>query len=342
MQKLPTVLAAAALALFGATALPAAAAAIDWEAVAVRYAPQYKFHPKETIFPITIEDYLSHVQKSVGITSGGKLVTYQTGGPFAPQDLNPLLDDGAVQTDMGSTILDFGVKVDVDTKWVTDGARKNADNWKLYTYIYDPQPNNADGWVEIQYWMFYPFNYVPNLTGDSQDHPADLVANAIRFNKADATPTKIWYAQHGDGPVFAWSQGRDWADTASKKFATVLGTHPIVYVSRGNHEHYTKAGDFNWVVIAYWDHTANGGLVWSPYDRQSAFEFVHVNRELTSNADRKAVFQGKNAWMAFNGKIGGHAKVSSGDNYKFEGPTGINAISFQKNQGHFTDPDPQP
>ncbi|CAI5476446.1 unnamed protein product [Closterium sp. Yama58-4] len=302
-----------------------------WEDVAVKYSPQYKFHPDETIWPITIDEYLTHVTASKGFyTAGGKKqeVTYQA-GPITPDNLNTLLENVNLKSEFKNTVL-FSQKLFYSyTPWVKD-SRRNPKNGgtKLYTIIYNPKPDDKNSFVEIQYWLFYPYNFAHLLGGN---HITDLVGIAIRFSKT-GQPQRIWYAQHGDGPVWAWDQGADWADRKSKKkFATVMGTHPIVYVSKGNHEHYPGAGDFNCYVVKCIDHTANGGTVWTPKDNPKSFEFVHVKSEMSDsmpNAARAKLFTGRNKWMAFNGKIGGY--------YDSSLETGVSAISFQKHQGQFT------
>ncbi|GJP81303.1 hypothetical protein CLOP_g11463 [Closterium sp. NIES-67] len=305
-----------------------------WEDVAVKYSPQFKFHPKETIWPITIDEYLTHVTGCVGSTfeTGWEdQITYNQPVPVTPTNLDTLLSDGALKTEQGYTALVCAGEVDEETDWVKDSGRNPANGGtKVYTIIYDPKPDDKDSFVEIQYWMFNPYNYVfyDSLAG-IYNHVTDLVAIAIRFTKT-GQPQRIWYAQHGDGPVWAWDTGADWADSRAKNFATVLGTHPIVYVSQENHEHYPKAGDNFNCHMGVCDNTGNGGTTWAPFDSpQSAFEFVHVKSEMSAtmpNADRAKLFQGRNKWMAFNGKIGGYVKGTHLH-------TGINSISFQKNQG---------
>ncbi|CAI5531039.1 unnamed protein product [Closterium sp. Naga37s-1] len=116
-----------------------------WEDLAVKYSPQYKFHPDETIWPITIDEYLTHVYDSMG------------------------------------------------SYFVGDTEHQN---------------------------------FVNSLAGD-YNHITDLVAIEIRFSKT-GQPQRIWYAQHGGSPMWAWDTGADWADPKPKEFATVMGTHPIV------------------------------------------------------------------------------------------------------------------
>ncbi|CAI5476579.1 unnamed protein product [Closterium sp. Yama58-4] len=303
-----------------------------WEDVAVKYSPQYKFHPLETIWPITIDEYLKHVTASKGFyTAGGKQqeVTYQE-GPITLDNLNTLLENVNLKSEFKNTVLWTGDKL----SWASDPARnpKNGGT-KLYTVIYNPKPGDKNSFVEIQYWLFYPYNYVNRAAGDS-NHVSDLVAIAIRFSKT-GQPQRIWYAQHGHGPVWAWDQGADWADKKSKKkFATVLGTLPIVYVSKDNHEHYTGVGDFNCIVLCF-DRTANG-LAWAPFDNpKSAFEFVHVKSEMSDfmpNAARAKLFTGRNKWMAFNGKLGGFfAKMPFP--YTSGLKTGVSAISSRRTRG---------
>ncbi|CAI5980486.1 unnamed protein product [Closterium sp. NIES-65] len=215
-----------------------------WEDLAVKYSPQYKFHPDETIWPITIDKYLTHVYDSMGSYFVGDTehqVKYQA-GPITPDNLDTLLENPNLKSSHGSTVLRILGEISQNTAWVRD-SRRNPKNGgtKLYTVIYNPKPDDKDSFVEIQYWLFYPYNFVNSLAG-YYNHITDLVAIAIRFSKT-GQPQRIWYAQHGGGPVWAWDTGADWADPKPKEFATVMGTHPIVYVAEGTHEHYHKVGE---------------------------------------------------------------------------------------------------
>ncbi|CAI5476034.1 unnamed protein product [Closterium sp. Yama58-4] len=284
-----------------------------WEDLAVKYSPQYKFHPDETIWPITIDEYLTHVYDSMGSYFVGNTeckVEYQA-GPITPDNLNTLLENVDLKSEHGHTVLRILGEIDQNTDWVKD-SRRNPKNGgtKLYTVIYNPKPDDTDSFVEIQYWLFYPYNYV-NLLAGEYNRITDLVAIAIRFTKS-GQPQRVWYAQHGGGPVWAWDTGADWADSKPKEFATVMGTHPIVYVAEGTHEHYHKVGSSFHCNVGNCDETANGGVAWAPFDNpQSAFEFVHVKSEMSAsmpNANRAKLFKGRNKWMGFKGKIGGYCK----------------------------------
>jgi hypothetical protein len=84
-----------------------------------------------------------------------------------------------------------------------------------------------------QYWFFYVFNDFANW------HAADWEQVTIQFDPAAAdassiAPLKIGYSSHDGGQFVLWG---DLAPGTQR-----MGTHPVVYVARGSHANYFRAG----------------------------------------------------------------------------------------------------
>lgn len=102
---------------------------------------------------------------------------------------------------------------------------------------------------DLQYWFFYPLNYLPELTDDFTflgDPISSIVANVdfhegdfehvtvhLRTRGAALVPTGVTMARHkGEDKPIAWD---------SRKLQLV-GDHPVVYAGFGGHASYEKCG----------------------------------------------------------------------------------------------------
>jgi Vacuolar protein sorting-associated protein 62 len=109
---------------------------------------------------------------------------------------------------------------------------------------------SAQGGKDLQYWFFYPMNYLPTLTNDHlflQNPVAAIYANAdfhegdfehitvqLRPTSAGLEPRAVRMARHsGEDKTIAW-------DSTSELQRE--GDHPIVYAGFGGHASYNKCG----------------------------------------------------------------------------------------------------
>ena len=107
-------------------------------------------------------------------------------------------------------------------------------------YRYHWRVLRQDGWIVLQYWLFYPFNdWRSNFFG-ANDHEADWEKIFIYLSESEAgevSPEWVAYAAHnytGD------NLRRRWDDPEVEK----VGEHPVIYVGAGSHASYYAPGEY--------------------------------------------------------------------------------------------------
>src|ERR687889_1407723 len=95
-----------------------------------------------------------------------------------------------------------------------------------------------DGWIVLQYWLFYAFNdWRSNFFG-ANDHEADWEKVFVYLSESgEASPEWVAYAAHnytGD------NLRRRWDDPEVEK----VGEHPVIYVGAGSHASYYAPGEY--------------------------------------------------------------------------------------------------
>jgi hypothetical protein len=107
-------------------------------------------------------------------------------------------------------------------------------------YKYHGRVVRQDGWVVLQYWMFYPFNDWRSGFFGANDHEADWETAFVYLSESesgDFRPEWVAYAAHdytGD------NLRRRWDDPEVEK----VGDHPVVYVGAGSHASYYAPGEY--------------------------------------------------------------------------------------------------
>ena len=107
-------------------------------------------------------------------------------------------------------------------------------------YKYHGRVVRQDGWVVLQYWMFYPFNDWRSGFFGANDHEADWETAFVYLSETEEgemSPEWVAYAAHdysGD------NLRRRWDDPEVEK----VGEHPVVYVGAGSHASYYAAGEY--------------------------------------------------------------------------------------------------
>ncbi|TAK12799.1 MAG: hypothetical protein EPO32_07595 [Anaerolineae bacterium] len=98
-----------------------------------------------------------------------------------------------------------------------------------------------EGWIILQYWVFFPFNNWRSGFFGANDHEADWEMLCIYLaDRPNAEPQPEWvaYASHefeGD------ELRRRWDDPELHK---EQGTHPVVYTGAGSHAAYFQPGEY--------------------------------------------------------------------------------------------------
>jgi len=108
-------------------------------------------------------------------------------------------------------------------------------------YRYHGRVVRQDGWVVLQYWLFYPFNDWRSGFFGANDHEADWEKIFVYLSESEATgevrPEWVAYAAHnytGD------NLRRRWDDPEVEK----VGEHPVIYVGAGSHASYYAPGEY--------------------------------------------------------------------------------------------------
>src|ERR671921_560844 len=107
-------------------------------------------------------------------------------------------------------------------------------------YHYHGRVLRQDGWIVLQYWLFYPFNDWRSGFFGANDHEADWEKIFIYLSESEAgevSPEWVAYAAHnytGD------NLRRRWDDPEVEK----VGEHPVIYVGAGSHASYFAQGEY--------------------------------------------------------------------------------------------------
>jgi hypothetical protein len=108
-------------------------------------------------------------------------------------------------------------------------------------YRYHGRVLRQDGWVVLQYWLFYPFNNWRSGFFGANDHEADWEKVFIYLSESETTdevrPEWVAYAAHnytGD------NLRRRWDDREVEK----VDEHPVIYVGAGSHASYYAPGEY--------------------------------------------------------------------------------------------------
>ena len=107
-------------------------------------------------------------------------------------------------------------------------------------YRYHGRVIRQDGWVVLQYWLFYPFNNWRSGFFGANDHEADWEKIFVYLSETDegeVRPEWVAYAAHnytGD------NLSRRWDDPEVEK----VGEHPVIFVGAGSHASYFAHGEY--------------------------------------------------------------------------------------------------
>jgi hypothetical protein len=107
-------------------------------------------------------------------------------------------------------------------------------------YRYHGRVLRQDGWIVLQYWLFYPFNDWRSGFFGANDHEADWEKVFVYLSESESgevRPEWVAYAAHnytGD------NLRRRWDDPEVEK----VGEHPVIYVGAGSHASYYAPGEY--------------------------------------------------------------------------------------------------
>jgi hypothetical protein len=107
-------------------------------------------------------------------------------------------------------------------------------------YRYHGRVLRQDGWIVLQYWLFYPFNNWRSGFFGANDHEADWEKVFVYLSESEEgeiRPEWVAYAAHnytGD------NLRRRWDDPEVEK----VGEHPVIFVGAGSHASYFAQGEY--------------------------------------------------------------------------------------------------
>jgi hypothetical protein len=105
-------------------------------------------------------------------------------------------------------------------------------------YRYHGRVLRQDGWIVLQYWLFYPFNNWRSGFFGANDHEADWEKVLVYLSESgEMRPEWVAYAAHnytGD------NLRRRWDDPEVEK----VGQHPVIFVGAGSHASYFAQGEY--------------------------------------------------------------------------------------------------
>ncbi len=100
---------------------------------------------------------------------------------------------------------------------------------------------HENGWIVLQYWIFYPYNNWRSGFFGANDHEADWEMISIYlYKRADGEVAPAWVA-YGSHDFHGDDLRRAWDDTDELER---IGEHPVVYVGAGSHAAYYRRGEY--------------------------------------------------------------------------------------------------
>lgn len=107
---------------------------------------------------------------------------------------------------------------------------------RMYYFVTGRDPDRP---VTLQYWFYYPFNYLEahlplGLASVNTDlHEGDIEGMSILLSAHRKRPVYVWMPRHRDeGERFAWNEG------ALRRH----GRHPVGFAAKGSHATYESCG----------------------------------------------------------------------------------------------------
>jgi hypothetical protein len=146
----------------------------------------------------------------------------------------------------------LGIGDDAISHWMTLGSADPSAKAEEYFFYsrFSPQtdPRLPPNLITLEYWFFYPFNYLPVSLKAPQKlgtdpaaatrfnldyHQGDFEHVAVLLDPRTNQPRYLWMARHEDeGVAFPWQSKRVQWD----------GEHPVVYAGFGGHATYPRCG----------------------------------------------------------------------------------------------------
>ncbi|GAB4184689.1 MAG: hypothetical protein Tsb002_07900 [Wenzhouxiangellaceae bacterium] len=209
--------------------------------LAERYAPRFRLHLNDNYRPASVDWYLDRTQLRFShgnfcsdhqILNQGQvdlfsLISQQHNGHrfFCSNHNGPQYNSG------GATQTPFFLQIPNNANEMTTRRGSQPDDWACYAHVFPASPGNNIplGHIDIQYWIFYPYNgpwgFLP------AEHEGDWEHITVRLDEATLEPVNVYLAAHGGGERLFWDQMR-----------CTLDDRPVAYSAINTHASYATEG----------------------------------------------------------------------------------------------------
>jgi hypothetical protein len=117
-----------------------------------------------------------------------------------------------------------------------EGFETSQSGGRNYTYYY--RTMRQSGYLDLQYWFFYPYNDWGSGFNGFNDHEGDWEGFHVFFkldgNRPVEPPAYVCYLGHESRMTKPWNHSE----------VEKVGTHPVIYVAAGSHASYPQARQY--------------------------------------------------------------------------------------------------
>lgn len=271
------------------------------EAAARQVAPILRLHPNDHYLPAPVEFFLPRVELGIWDRPSGSFDRVLGEVRVGRLSMDALLGQERFGQQSVSSVL--GVNRRTDWRLYIYGARKpsnvSASNWNRFCeetrrgqiesaacYVHIRRPVDDSGALDIQYWLFYPYNGRMGSPPFSAEHEGDWEHVTIRVSD-DGQPIKAYFSAHdGEG---------NWYRLGQSSMVTFVGdSHPVVYSAWHSHASYPTTG----VIVR------EGSIIDLPDDvTADGGPEIDVSQRLRLIALADTTVQGQ-PWVHFSGSWG--------------------------------------
>ena len=107
-------------------------------------------------------------------------------------------------------------------------------------YVYHGRVLRENGWVVLQYWLFYPFNDWRSGFFGANDHEADWEKVMVYLSESEEGELRPEWTAYASHEYTGDNLRRRWDDPEVEK----VGEHPVIYVAAGSHASYYAPGEY--------------------------------------------------------------------------------------------------
>jgi hypothetical protein len=202
-----------------------------------RFAPHVHLHPQDSNRPANVDWYLARVTMRFNhnncpdheVLGKGK-VTQQALIAQKHEDNQSLCRHDGNKTVTSTASEHFFLEI------ADDATKKGSPRNEWKTYVVWRPKSGGGGLVDVEYWIFYPFNDAFSIINHESDweHVRQTIDPKANDGQGKLIETKL--SAHKGGTYFK---------AGDPALAMDDGTHPIVYVAKGTHANYAKVGTFD-------------------------------------------------------------------------------------------------